>query len=351
MHRPLRTKTASRLGVVVATLFAMSMLLAGCGDKGGTADPGDTSSSGAPAGSNAEEPPPPETWPLTGTPVAGDGTADLKHPVMVTKMDNTAGSAPQLGLSKADLVVEELVEGGATRLAAFYYSQLPEVVGPVRSMRASDIGIVSPVDADIITSGAAGVTIGRIQQAGIRFFQEGAKGFFREGSRYAPYNLMARPREVVSVIKQKPARPDDYLRFGDAADLPKGQKASRLSAFFGGMHTTNWAYANGGYVNQNSYAAQGDEFPADTVLVLRVQVGDAGYRDPAGNFVPETKFEGSGDALLFHGGRVVKGTWKKDGVRGSLRLDTKKGGDLAVPAGRTWLELVPADGGRVTYGK
>ncbi len=354
MHLPLRTKPSSRLGMAVATLVAASLLLAGCGDKEGSADPEAANAPGAAAGDSAEEPPLPETWPLTGTPVADGGSVDLKHPVMVTKMDNTASSAPQLGLGKADMVVEELVEGGATRLAAFYYSELPEVVGPVRSMRASDIGIVSPVEADIITSGAAGVTIGRIQDAGIRFFQEGAKGFFREGSRSAPYNLMARPKDVASVIKQKASRPDDYFTFGDAAALPKGQKATTLSAFFGGMHTTNWAYANGGYVNQNSYAAQGDEFPADTVLVLRAEVGDAGYTDPAGNYVPETKFEGSGEALLFHGGRVVKATWKKDGLKGALRLTTKKGGrSLAVPAGKTWVELVPDDAsnGRVTYGK
>ncbi len=353
MHLPLRTTPASRTGVAVAALAATALLLAGCGAKEATGDPKAAGVPGAPAGQTAEEPAPPATWPLTGQPVAEGRTVKLKHPVMVTKMDNTASSAPQLGLSKADMVVEELVEGGATRLAAFYYSQLPEVVGPVRSMRASDIGIVSSVDADIITSGAAGVTIGRIQDAGITFFQEGAKGFFRESSRSAPYNLMARPKDVASVITQKAARPDDYFTFGDAAALPRGKKASRLSAFFGGMHTTNWAYANNGYVNQNTYAAQGDEFPADTVLVLRAEVGDAGYRDPAGNFVPETKFEGSGQALLFHGGRVVKGTWKKDGLKGSLRLTTQKGDTLAVPAGRTWVELVPDDAanGRVSYAK
>ncbi len=39
-------------------------------------------------------------------------------------------------------MVEELVEGGLTRLAVFFYSQVPDNAGPVRSMRASDIGIV-----------------------------------------------------------------------------------------------------------------------------------------------------------------------------------------------------------------
>ena len=85
------------------------------------------------------------TWPLTGLPVTGDEDAAKTYPVLVTKIDNTYASAPQLGLGKADMVVEELVEGGLTRLAAFFYSQLPTKVGPVRSMRASDIGIVSPV--------------------------------------------------------------------------------------------------------------------------------------------------------------------------------------------------------------
>ena len=95
---------------------------------------------------------------------------------MVAKIDNTDSSAPQIGLGSADMVVEELVEGGLTRLAVFYYSQIPGEVGPVRSMRASDIGIVSPVDASVVTSGAAGQTIARIKGAGIPFFQEGAKG-------------------------------------------------------------------------------------------------------------------------------------------------------------------------------
>src|SRR5215472_11474915 len=83
-------------------------------------------------------------WPLTGLKVPSNKTASLDHPVLVTKMDNTVSSKPQVGLSKADMVVEELVEGGLTRLAAFYYSQIPDNVGPIRSMRASDIDVVSP---------------------------------------------------------------------------------------------------------------------------------------------------------------------------------------------------------------
>ena len=49
---------------------------------------------------------------------------------MVVKIDNTDSSSPQLGLGKADLVTEELVEGGSTRLAVFFYQHVPKLRRP-----------------------------------------------------------------------------------------------------------------------------------------------------------------------------------------------------------------------------
>jgi hypothetical protein len=237
-----------------------------------------------------------------------------------------------------------------TRLAAFYYSDIPGEVGPVRSMRASDIGIVAPVGGTMVTSGAAQVTLDRVRKAGIDYVSEGSPGFFRNDGRSAPYNLFADLGKVADAAQHPKTRPDDYLPWGSEDDLPKGQRAKRLSATFSGGHTTNWAYRDGGYVNENSYAADGDEFPADTVLVLRVPVGDAGYTDPAGNPVPETQFEGKGEAMVFHGGRLVRGTWSKKALDSAVKLSTKAG-DLEIPAGRVWIELVPKDSGNVDFGK
>jgi hypothetical protein len=336
-------RLSRHLRLTVASLAAASLLLAGCG--------GDDEPAGAPAPSEetseteaaaAEEP---ALWPLTGLPMDGDAPS---NPVIVTKVDNTSSSAPQVGLGQADMVVEELVEGGMTRLAAFYYSRLPQVVGPVRSMRASDIGIV-PTGAHVVTSGAAAVTLGRINKAGIPFVTEGAKGVYRDNARSAPYNLFADLKTIAGTIKGGDA-PEPYLTFGDEGDFSGGKPARTLSAAFGG-HTTTWQYQGGTYVNTNSYAAQGDVFPATSVLALRVQIGDAGYRDPAGYMVPETKFEGKGQALLFHGGKVVRGTWTKDGLTGAIELTGPKGGEIAVPAGRTWVELVPVGSGDVTWNK
>jgi Protein of unknown function (DUF3048) N-terminal domain/Protein of unknown function (DUF3048) C-terminal domain len=326
---------------LLAPLLAGALVLAGCGSDDETPSAA-TSEGVSPSVTPGETLT--STWPLTGLPVTGADSSEKRHPVIVTKIDNTGSAAPQAGLGSADLVVEELVEGGLTRLAVFYYAELPDEVGPVRSMRASDIGIVSPVDGVIVTSGAAATTKARINGAGIDFYEEGAAGISRASNRSAPYNVMADLTTIARTAAGEPARPADYLPWGDAADLPRGKAATTVNAGFSGGHTTAWRYQGGRYVNTNSNAAADDQFPADSVLVLRVPVCDAGYRDPAGNPVPETKLEGRGAAMLFHGGRLVRGTWTKSALDAPLEL-RNKAGELMVPAGHVWIELVPAGGG------
>ena len=328
-----------RLSLSLSALLASSLLLAGCGGS-------DSSSSTAPSpteGTKVSTPDQPQTWPLTGLTVPNGKSPQLTHPVLVTKMDNTSSSAPQMGLSHADMVVEELVEGGLTRLAAFFYSDIPPVAGPVRSMRASDIDIVSPVHASMVTSGAAGKTIARIKGAGIPFYGESTKGFYRDNGRVSPYNLLVKLKELAASVKKKAATVPDYFSFGSGKDVPKGAKATSISAQFSGGHTTQWKYAGGRYTNVNSNAPQNDQFPASSVLVLRVKEGDAGYLDPAGNHVPETLFTGQGKMWLFHQGQVVQGFWHKAKAGDKVTL-TAKGKDLKVPAGHTWVELVPIAG-------
>ncbi|MDR0343168.1 MAG: DUF3048 domain-containing protein [Nocardiopsaceae bacterium] len=291
-------------------------------------------------------------WPLTGFQVRHGKTARRPHRVLVVKMDNTEASRPQIGLPSADMVVEELVEGGLTRLAVFYYSHLPRRAGPIRSMRASDIKVVRPVHAAIVTSGAAGRTIARIRGAHIRFYGQGSKGMYRSAQRPSPYNLFVRLRRLAAAAKRKPATPPDYLAWGPPRDLPRGRKVTRISAQFSAMHSTNWVYRHGRYHNTDSNAPAWGQFPATNLLVLRVREGDAGYLDPAGNHVPETLLRGSGRALLFYHGRMVAATWHKGKARDSrIKLTTKHGHKLEVPAGHTWIELVPVHGGRVTVRK
>jgi hypothetical protein len=332
-------------------LLAATLALAGCTGSGKPsgkppAQKPAASSSAASSASPPTAPRPPRKEPLTGLPVKG---ALPTRPVMVVKIDNSESSRPQVGLSRADLVTEELVEGGSTRLAAFFYSRLPPVAGPVRSFRASDIGIVKPARAVLVASGGARPTVRRMAAAHVRTYVEGAPGFYRDSSRQAPYNLFVRMPQLAHTLKRARA-PRSYLPWGSAHSLPNGSRVTRIAARFSPAHTTTWQFAKGRYVNVNSFAAAHDAFRPGTVLVLRVRVGTAGYLDPAGNLVPETHFTGTGAALVFHGGRMVRATWSKHGYAARLRLHTKTTG-LRLPPGHVWVELVPVNGGSVSVSR
>ena len=119
---------------------------------------------------------------------------------------------------------------------------------------------------------------------------------------------------------------------------------------FSGNSTTSWQFQGGKYVNTNSNAGRGRPFPARHGAGAAGQVGDAGYLDPAGNPVPETIFTGTGQAMVFHGGRLIRGTWSKAGFDSELSLMTQAG-ELRLPPGKVWIELVPADGGDVVVRK
>jgi hypothetical protein len=335
-----------RLALPLSVLSATALMLTACGGSSSSSPQADPTQK-VENGQTIQQ-----FWPLTGLKVPSGKTASLDHPVLVAKMDNTESSQPQVGLSKADMVVEELVEGGLTRLAAFFYSDIPDNAGPIRSMRASDIDVVSPVHASLVTSGAAPKTIALIKGAKIPFYGEGSKGMYRSSDRIAPYNLLVHMNEVATTTKRKAATPPSYFQWGDGSDLPKGLPITHIDARFSGGHATEWQYTNGSYHNLNSNAPAGDQFPASIVLVLRVREGDAGYLDPAGNHVPKTLLTGTGNALLFHAGRMIAGTWKKGTAASSqITLTTKKGQKLEVPAGHTWVELVPIDGGNIVFKK
>lgn len=289
-------------------------------------------------------------WPLTGLPSNGKAPA---HPVVIVKIDNSSASAPQYGLGSADMVVEEMVEGGYTRLAVAFYSDLAKKAGPVRSARASDIGIVTPTHAALVASGAAPVTKRRLSNAGVNFYEEGSAGTYRDGSEHdAVHSVFVDLPKFAKSVKDKAFVPGPYLPWGQESDFVGTRPAKSIAVRFSAQTTTNFKFDGKHYLNTGTYARQGDQFKADSVLVLRTREGDAGYRDPAGNPVPETLFYGKGDLLLFHDGQLVRGTWSKKQRNSPLVLSTAAG-PLTVPAGHVWVELLPrdSDGGSITFKK
>lgn len=297
-----------------------------------------------------------EISPLTGRPMAGGRPA---NPVLIVKVENTANGAPQYGLDKADLVMEELVEGGLTRLAAFYYSNLPTKVGHVRSMRATDIGIASPVGGQIVASGGASSTLRRVKTAGIKVFSEdeGAAGFSSDPLKSRPYNRLINLKTVAKTAKPTAIR-GPYLPWtsktstgpapsGTASAPAAPKKARAATVRFSRSTATTWALKGDRWHRTNGHAQAGHDFAADTMIVMFCKVGDAGYRDPAGNPVPETKLEGRGRAMVFHGSEVSEVEWLKPSLDETITFTSKDGKPHTIDPGRVFFELVPDREGSV----
>jgi hypothetical protein len=291
----------------------------------------------------------PQHLPLTGKPAAS-GVPD--RPAVIVKVDNTGQARPQVGLSAADLVVEQPAEGGRTRLAVFFHSRLPARVGPVRSLRTSDIGMVAPTGGLLVASGGAQVAIRQVVAAGIPLAPFEGVGSERDPARRAPYDLFVRPADVLAATPKLP-RPPDYLAWqppGEPTPSPSGRPARRLDARVTPSHTTRWLYAGGrGWLRADDLAPASDRFVADNIVVLHVQTRDAGYRDSAGNPVPEAVTTGTGKALLLFGRTAIAARWRKDDAVSPFVFTTTDGAELAVPPGRTWVELVPDDGAATVF--
>ena len=336
--RTLRPSAGRRpLAALVALLLAGALALAGCS---GSAETSGKAEPPAPSGKSA----PPKFSPFTGEQVS----KLPHHRAVMVKIENTSNGEPQHGVGSADLVVEELVEGGLTRLAAFYYSSLPKQVGPVRSVRGTDVGLAKPAKALLVASGGAPPSLAKLHHAHVPMATEGTPGFYRVGSREAPYNLFLNPRKLPKA-KLKGPKPVDYLPWGDAKALGKGKPAKHVRATFSAAASTTWTWNGKTWKHGGGHTAKGDDFHPNNVLVLEVRQVDAGYLDPAGNPVPESILAGKGTATLFTDGHAYQGAWRKKTLASPLHLVDDKGRKMPVPPGHTWIEMIPAAGGHLQF--
>lgn len=282
-----------------------------------------------------------------------------RRPVLVVKVENSLAARPQTGLNTAGIVFEELVEGGITRFAALFHSSVPPTVGPVRSLRDVDRAIAGPTHGLLVASGAAGVVRRRVARGAAQVVLPTSAGryFRRTGSRPVPHNLYLAPRGVFNVARGRHRTPPDrtYLPFATSVATSTavryGHSAHRISLGFSPGANPRWSYdaktrtwlrSEG---STSSRLTSGSRISARTVLVLQVHTRDAGYRDPAGNYVPQTVFVGSGKASVYCQGRRISALWSKTSSGTALHLVTRYGHKpLLIAPGRTWIEMLPIGG-------
>ena len=320
---------------LIAGSLAALLLIAGC--SGGGDAPGEA------------EPPPLDKNVSALTGLKQDGPPN--NPVFMVKIENTAGGEPQFGLNHADLVVEEFVEFDVTRLAAFFYSDLPTKVGHVRSVRTTDVGLAKPVNATVVISGGDDEPLEAVEDAGIPLYSydRNDPGWSKDPGKVAPYHVLWNLQTLNETAKKStPTR--SYFEFGDGpatGDVTK--KVTSAKVAFVPTTVTGWKYNGSTWERSPERSAPGENFKADTVVAALGRVKDAGYGAQGGAFVPEIVLEGSGPAVVFSGGTATEATWHKTGKDGTMSFTSKKtGAKFGLKPGRVYLHAAPRSA-KVTY--
>ncbi len=350
----------------LAVGLAVTLALTACGGSA-------SSQNGSAAASPTPSVPP--TWSLTGLP-ASDG--DSAKPILMVKIENDPTVRPQTGLDHADMVFEELVEGGITRFGAVFQSDIPPLIGPVRSIRHVDASLASPIADIFVFSGGAPKTMRFVEQhvpSSISVVTEGGVGMFRSTAHPAPHNVFLKPAALIASIAPNNSPSDGFFvrvpapSSASTSSSPSGSASpsttpnpdltpiatSKVSIAFSQFENPVWKWdaTKSEWMRFERTAPftnpQGQQLGFTNMVILYVKTIDAGYKDPAGNYVPRSVLTGTGPGFLITNGQRQKITWAKAGVKDPVTLTDADGKPIGVPTGRTWVSLVPVTDGKVTF--
>ncbi len=295
---------------------------------------------------------PPQLCPLTGEPAPG-GTVP-QRPAMAVKIDNYPAGRPQSGMDKADIVFEEPVEGGITRYAAVFQCQDAALIGPVRSARNIDIGIlgqfgnpleahvggINPVIANINASPVVNVDIGNNGALMIH-----PPGHVPPDSDYTSTAL------VYGTHPTMRTPPQPVFPYSQA--IPAGgSPVSTVNINFSGTSNVTWKYNAATKTFQRFYNAttpdtlqNGVQNAAANVVVQYVQISygpwlenSEGGLEVQADLYPDA----SGTAEIYRNGQAFAATWHRSTLASPTQFVNAAGQVIPLQPGQTWVELVPS---------
>jgi hypothetical protein len=308
----------------------------------------------------AKPTPAPVYWPLTG--LLADDPAKTKRRPLNVRIPNDPSSRPAVGLAKADIVFEMIVEGGITRYSAIFQSQDPKAVGPTRSYRWSDLHITQMLRGALVASGSTieerdGVTtsIRAGNMISVDAERDG-RGYYRVGGRGGLNNLFV-DLEVVrnSVNDAGGSGPVDVppLKFftslaHEAMDggFTTSTEATKVTIPLRDPSTFTYDAGSKGYRRSQAGTRTVDpdgDVPilARNVIVIHTDIWEtAVIEDIYGSRGLDYRLTGGGTAEIFRDGRRVEGTWKRDGPLDMFSFYDQGGAQISLEPGQSWIHFL-----------
>lgn len=311
-------------------------------------------------------------WPLLGQP--HNGSPLLGRRTIAVKIDNAPAARPHHGISKADMVVELLVEGFVTRLAAYFHSQDPDTVGAVRSVRYSDRYTTPMVRGILVASGASQSTsdlVGRDVANGSYVivspqFGQGS-AFFRSSvdGKVAPHNLFTTGALIRTAAAAEGGSAPVTVPSWDFLTSPVHQPSA--GGFFGSVPASfieipyrsnatvryQWDAGSNTYAREQSDgiafrrevdAANGVAIAAKNIVIINTDIITTTVQEDAGGaFSLDMRLTGTGRATMFRDGRRQDGSWYRGTWSDPFTFISQNGERMLLSPGQTWIHIVPVD--------
>ena len=287
-----------------------------------------------------------------------------RRPVAVM-INNHAAARPQSGLNSADIVIEANVESGITRYMAIFWSEAPEKVGPIRSIRQYYLEWLSEYDPIVIHDGCASSDDVRVNACGNIYLYGikdiGTLGAWRwdDGRRYAPHNEYSSVEYAWEYARKVdwnnfPTTLESW-KFKNDTDITSRGDGETIEVTFhtrlnnGGLYDAIWTYDT----TTNSYfrkvGGQADmdqetstQVSARNVVIQEIQMINTG--DDKAHIILTTIDEG--DAIFLIDGNIEYGTWKKTSRTDRTTYYDSKGEEIEFNRGRIWISVIPHSVGK-----
>ena len=282
------------------------------------------------------------------------GREGLDGQILAVKIDDTVAARPQIGLDKADIVYIEQVEGGLTRLAAIYSSEIPQLIGPVRSARITDIEVLAQYGTVVFAySGAQSKFLPVIRAANLHDYgaqRQSPTIYTRDPLRNSPTNMVLR----ADLLMEKVAEDEKVVSrsapnawsFGEKplGGSPVSEvKVSWPAAtyeFRWSVEENRWTVFNNGVPN---LSATGAPHSPTTVVIQKVQIVPSIYGDKLGGVTPHSLTIGSGTGHILRDGEYFPATWSRTDAQSGTTWMALDGTPLNFARGQVWVALVEKD--------
>ncbi len=270
--------------------------------------------------------------------------------ILVVKIDDTVSARPQIGIDRADVVYIEQVEGGLTRLAAVFSSEIPTLIGPIRSARISDIEILAQYGRVVFAySGAQSKMLPVISAANLNDYgaqRQSPTIYTRDESRTSPTNMVLRADLLLEKVRSDGREIAQSRTVGwTFGDLPNGGTAITEAKINWPAASyelkwspteERWLVFNNGVPNMS---ASGTQHGPTTFVIQDVEILPSEYGDKFGGVTPYSKTIGTGTGFVLRDGRYFAATWSRPDELSGTTWRTLDGSELPFARGQVWIAL------------